>query len=253
MANYPNFFENHEEAHRRLYNTVVTYDGEPYYVNFIAPHSDGIFRVYLSKICNEAVSTAGPDWGTVAGVSAAAAIKYLDEFMAKSKYPMIRKMMNSPKFNRFRPFPLGMLNTHNDSETGGVFYLERTPERRTTQGLSTNSIIVHRVNLGRGSRKQVLMPVRMFSDDFRDCIMASHPSFQEVVENLRDPEVVNEGAAFARDFAVVRGPLDLLFLCHKTKTVGLIEGDKTFRLRLDKTCKHLTEAAQELGVFYSVQ
>ena len=51
MANHKNFYETIKEARMRLAQTVVMYDGEPYYVLALDNHkSDGIFRVYLDKL-----------------------------------------------------------------------------------------------------------------------------------------------------------------------------------------------------------
>ena len=48
MEKNVNFYENLEEAQRRLRGTVVMYDGIPHYVLAITDHqSGGIFRVYM--------------------------------------------------------------------------------------------------------------------------------------------------------------------------------------------------------------
>jgi hypothetical protein len=43
---------------------------------------------------------------------------------------ILRKQMNSPLFNKFRPYPLGMCNTKGQR----AYYLERQPNRKTEQG-----------------------------------------------------------------------------------------------------------------------
>src|SRR5690349_7508913 len=109
-AKYPNFYENLKEAQDRLRGCIVLYSGEPNYIWAICDHKpDGKFRVYMSPI--EVVHTTSlPPINQIPSnhPSLGSAI---DTFLdANASLPVVRKMMDSPAFNKFRPFPLGMCN-----------------------------------------------------------------------------------------------------------------------------------------------
>src|SRR3546814_20877703 len=56
--------------------------------------------------------------------------KRMDNFLKDNPdCGIIRKNMDSPLFNRFRPFPLGMCNLN-----GETYFLCRSPTRNTQQG-----------------------------------------------------------------------------------------------------------------------
>jgi hypothetical protein len=58
-------------------------------------------------------------------------------------HPIIRKTMNSPKFNKFRPFPLGMCNSN-----GRCYFLERQPLRpKVEQGLIRSMVTEKQITL----------------------------------------------------------------------------------------------------------
>jgi hypothetical protein len=247
----PNLYDTLEEAARRLFQTVVMYDGEPYYVMDITDHKgDGIYRVYL--------------WPTKENISKAKASgKYppisnqlyhseaqghaLDKWMDENKEsPVVRKMANSPLFNKFRPFSLGMIN-----DDGSAYYLARSPERRVQQGLIAQMIDSWEV--GRRSQASRRYGGSLYSPSFYDCIKGNHPSARECLENLLDPSVVNETAAFDRNLAFIRGPIDTLFLQYKTEVVGFVPRDPANpRVELARRFGHLREVIGESGHFHGV-
>src|SRR5688572_1369118 len=126
MAQHLNFYENLQEAQMRLQGTIVVYDGEPYQVYHITEHKDKILRVYMHPINQENVSSSQrPNLDNFLysnGNDRSKIPEYLDKWMEDNpKFGMLRKKMNSPAFNKFRPFPLGMVN----DGKGRVFYVER--------------------------------------------------------------------------------------------------------------------------------
>lgn len=249
-----NFYENLHEAQFRLMGTVVLYDSEPYYVFAICDHKkDGIFRVYMDPV--GAANHAVPDYGQFASEQPELGT-YLDNWLDGNKNtPIIRKQMNSPLFNRFKPYPLGMCNyARPGSGWAGTVYLERQPQRRHEQGLTKASVYSYIISssvLKRDAPKGG-MDVDITSPSMRSCILSEHPSAQECLKNLLDPKIENEAVAFHRQFALVRGPLDMIFLAYKTDLVGVLPKNDFDFVRLSRKFVHCREVVGELGLFGSV-
>ena len=246
MANYTNFYETLKEANMRLKGTIVLYDGVPYLVHVVTNHkADNIFRLYLEKISSSMPSRINlslpcyniPYDDNSCGVE-------MDKIVEKYPQHIIRKYGNSPLFNKFRPFPLGFMN----NSTGAV-YVERNPARKSEQGLNASFCTSTPVSLD----PRANIPNRtnsFFTDAAADMMMGKYPSFTEVLEKLRDPDIANNSVAFNRNMAIVRGPVGSLFLAYKSDVVGIIpEGTKVV---LAKKFKHLLELLNESNNFSSV-
>lgn len=251
MPSHVNFYENIKEARMRLLHTVVLYDGVPFYIYAVSDHRpDGIFRVYMDEIGNpkgmahQRLPAFPYDHGDSTGV-------LLDEYISKNpNCGIVRKMMNSPSFNKFRPFPLGMMNMNGDT-----FYIERQPVRHTQQGLTNQMIVTNPVSLKPSDKSKIASVVGhgSFGVEFKMMVLGQYPSFDECVKNLTDPEVINDAVGFHRDFAVVRGPVDTLFLGYKDSVVGTIPNADRSVLRLSRKHVHVKESVEELGIFKSIQ
>lgn len=252
MTEHINFYENLKEAEMRLQNTIVMYDGEPYYVLCICDHNkDGIFRMYLDKMGNEKgmavhnysmpYESYHPDRG-----------KKMDEFLEKHpEAGVIRRMMNSPKFNRFRPFPLGMANIH-----GRVQYLERTPTRHTQQGLTETMIYRQTFSFGGNTeKKRAINQFNFLGIEMYNTIMGNYPSAKDVLVAMNDPEIGggNEATAFHRYFAFVRGPLDLMFLAYKEKTVGYMPHGDLSKIIIPPDYRYTKEVVSDLCLFEDIR
>lgn len=258
-----NFYENLKEALMRLRGTIVMYDGNPYYVLTITNHKqDGVFRIYLDSVdwgengispC--LVNNNGNDMGFQGlnqynpeshTVQLGAA---LDTWMkAHPNRGLIRKRMDSKLFNKYRPFPLGMIN-----QSTGVFYLERQPQRHREQGL-TSSMITETMLTPDANKNEHsgLHYVKMYSDMFRACVLGTHPSPKEVLEAFKDPTVQNKGVAFHRHFALLRGPCDMLFLAYKQDVIGVLPRADFSELRLGRSHGHCKEVVGDLRLFPSI-
>lgn len=247
-ATYPNFYESIAEAHIRLLRTVVVYEGEPYKVLAVTDHKkDGIFRIYLwpTGITGARnyddypqVDDSNPT-NTQLG-------EYLDKFIeSKKDCKLIRKYMSAAGFNKFRPFPLGMVN-YGDY----AFYVERKPVRRTEQGLS--QAMLKETKLQPVIQLDMRNEIGSESAAMRDCILGKYPSPQEVVANLNNPACRNISVAFNRQCAIVRGPLETLYLAYKSEVVGLLPYNTLEQVVLGKNHRHLKEVISELGLFASV-
>lgn len=245
---YVNFYENLQEAHIRLRQTVVCYDNIPYLVLAICGHKeDGIFRVYLSPINNPPnkpaptppVHNFNANDPTLGG--------YLDDWMvANPKTRVIRKMMNSNYFNKFRPFPLGMINYGTR-----CYYLERQPQRHREQGLTSS--MIHQTQLTPSSdRERSSGVVELFTPAFHACVTGEHPTADDCLANLLDPLVENEAVAFDRNFALVRGPLDMLFLAYKTDIIASVPKNDFSVVRLGRDFGHCKEVVEELRLFNTI-
>lgn len=253
MKEHLNFYENLREAHMRLNKTIVLYDGVPYYIIAITSHKkDGIFRAYLWPLGlnrpGDAVTkrVPFPDNTDHYGPEHEGLGPYLDKFIEDNKEtPLLRKMLNSPSFNKFRPFPLGMVNMGT-----GAYFTERTPVRRTEQGLTRNMVKATQCVLE--VDKRFRSEIDTLSKPFEDCILGKYPSAQECLTNLLDPAIDNTAAAFHRQFALVRGPMNLIFVCYKADVVGMLPYKNMGTLLLDKKFLHTKESIEELGLFGTV-
>lgn len=254
MKKHTNFYETLKEAEMRLLNTIVLYDGKPYYVLAITDHrNDGIFRIYLDDMTHPegSVLTRFHDipyeWIPYEPGQPSKGAK-LDEWLDKNPDKgLIRKMMNSPHFNNYRPFPLGMINFG-----GSVGYLERSPQRHTQQGLTANMVTSETVcldsnapRMGRGNTFRY----RFLSPETAATIMGDYPSAEECLKNLLNPEIANTAAAFHRLFALVRGPIDTMFLAYKADIVGILCDNNFSRVRVAKEFRHTKELIEGLNLF----
>jgi hypothetical protein len=250
---HKNFYENMEEMQKRLLNTVVTYEGEPVRIVAITNHKpDGIFRLYLWPVhVTETKMYPGQIDGYRHGSAEQGA--YIDGFMEQHKLasPIMRKMANSPAFNKFRPFPLGMMN-----KDGRALYLERTPERRTYQGLVASMVQASVASVApmKPDEAPYNRPrVNLTGPEFVDCVKGAHPTAMECLKNLLDKTVENSSVAFDRNFAFVRGPLDTLFLQYKTDVVGFVPATDRPQVELGAKFKHLKEVVEESKHFEAVK
>jgi hypothetical protein len=253
---HPNFYENHKEALMRLNHTVVLYDGEPFQIKTISNHkADGIFRVYMQPIglspeqqlkdrpFLNVIGNYNPEYPGVG--------EMYDQAIDGKDTNIIRKMMNSPKFNKFRPYPLGMCNIRGQ----GTFYVERQPNRKSEQGLIRTMLFETHVTTS-GNRSNDLIrregKIELNSPAFRSCVLADHPSAHECLTQLLDPKVKNEAAAFDRYFAFARGPVNMIFLAYKGDIVGVLPKNDLSHLRLGEEFLHVKETVEELKLFTTI-
>lgn len=245
-ASYTNFYETIKEAQMRLTNTIVLYAGEPYYVLCVTDNADGIFRIYMCPVGDQMapnnfsdIPYSGSDQYYPAGGKS----KAMDDWItAHPGSGVIRKMMNSPKFNKFRPFPLGMCNVGPH-----CVYVERQPTRRSEQGLTPNMLYSRPINLNPGPYGT---DVNTWSDSFYKCVKGLYPSFTEALELLKAPNQIAVG--FHRLFAVCKGPVGSSFLVYKDSIVGQLSRSANKDVVLSPESLHVKEITEELGVFNTV-
>jgi hypothetical protein len=250
MKEYPNFYENLKEANDRLRGTVVMYDGQPVYVFAITDHKkDGIFRAYIKPIGWDPKTRQNLLWPDVESFSWDGLGAYIDEWMEKNPDRLLRKQLNSPLFNKFRPFPLGMYNIEGDK----AVYLERAPARPSMeQGLNGRMLFQHDITVQIKRGKSPYVTIGILGKEMKDCILGDHPDAKTVLKNLLDPEVENESAAFHRHFALARGPIGMLFLAYKEDIIGVLPKNDFSVVRIGNKFRHTKEVVQELGIFEDV-
>lgn len=234
---FPNVFETLDDAQRRLSNGIVKYgDNEFYYVNEVrSVTKDSIYRLYLTTLPSDR-------------------LRYDDrpnlpedheDFMEVVGGKFIRKKIDSPKFNKFRPFPLGMVNYE-----GNVAYVTRVPTRHTQQSLSSNMCSQVLINMAtNGDTPHSALRVYFGGVEFTEMLKGVYPSFRECITNLSDPDCNNSAAAFNREYAIVRGPVGVLFIANKDGPFGIVKDISSVQISSNK--KHLKESLESLGLVVS--
>jgi hypothetical protein len=276
MPTFPNFFETSEEARMRLRRTIVKYKDDFYHIMEVSNHrQDGKFRVYMEPLGRSYVGRdANPLLPEISvygepSINGQILDEYLDSMSGRpeSEVGVIRKYASSKHFNKFRPFPLGNVNTK-----GGVIHCERSPTRNMHQGLLSEAVVSTRVSItpstydpfkcGYPSDQEAEHPVhnidiKVYSPEFLSMLKGEYPSLTEVLTNLRDPDILNSGCAFHKDWSIMRGPAGTLFLCYKSSGVGQVFtgsvfGNSVSSVNLSREFEFLKEELEESGWFNTV-
>lgn len=207
MPDFPDYYENIDEAQFRLQGTVVTYDGKPCYIQNIQRHRDGILRCYIVMLPNRIDRRYDDEFVEVVD----------DDDEINPDIPQaIRKKITSPKFNRFRPFPMGFVNFFRDYPKAK--YLTRIPGRRSKQGLYSETFKVDHIDTRMADRGGFNTYVSQ--PEFRDCVVGEYPTFEEAMDTLRADTAI----AVNREFAIERDNLGLNYLYHRLDKVGIARG-----------------------------
>jgi hypothetical protein len=242
----PNFYENLAEAKMRLEGTIVLYDGSPFHVlRVLDGWADEIFRVMLVPIYHENIYA-------MMEVCSENSDPYVKDYLATyiKSGEVLRKHMNSPLFNRFKPFPLGMLN---NSASMSAFYLQRCPARIKEQGLLANMV-------NATSFADVTNPctdrfrnfvASMNTKAFENTVCNVYPTLGECAEALSSDLYQNTSAAFCRDMALVVGPMRLLLLAYHSDIVGFYD-PVVGEVKLCKSFAYLQEVIYETSFFKRV-
>jgi hypothetical protein len=138
------------------------------------------------------------------------------------------------------------------NKDGIAQFLERSPERRTQQGLIRQMVdrtVVSVDNIG----KSGALHEELSGPEFYDCVKGNHPSAEECMDNMLDPSVQNRSVACHRNFAIIRGPMDTFFLGYKTDVVGFIPSTKRPQVELGKKFSHLKETIEETKQFHEIR
>ncbi len=144
--------------------------------------------------------------------------------------------------------------TRNGEETGRCYYLARQPQRQREQGINTLMVDEHRVTLGKrdGPQRVGMDAVPLYSRAFHACVKGIYPSPKDCLVNLLDPDIENDAVGFSRHFALLRGPVDTLFLGYKTDVIGSFPRDDFSLLRLERKFVHTKEVIEELNLINTI-
>lgn len=243
---YPNFYQNLKEARARLNYTVVMYDGEPYRIAGIADHMGEIFRAYLVPVAQASFNRIPPPHHEDADNFGSTMDDWMNDPKRGGSLGCIRKHLNSPHFNKFRPFELGMMNLQ-----GATYYVERTPNRKMEQGLIPTMLTLHHITLDQNK------PMRgagqyLYTPQFRDCVLGDHPPADIALEAVLSKDIKNTAVAFHRNFAFIRGPLNIVFLAYKEDVIGVVPNNDFSVVRIDPKFEHVVEALRELTLFNAI-
>jgi hypothetical protein len=257
MPQFVNFYENLAEAKIRLQDTVVLYDGKPYYVYFLYEDGNGKIKAYLDDY--EGGRLIGQRENTFPnreGYNHSNYVSLINAWYETYKgRGLVRKEIGSPKFNKFRPFPLGNVNIN-----GSVVYTERTPTRNTNQGLRDRSLFSLAVspvpNLSSGLKRKGSsineVSLSVYSKELYTTMLGIYPSAEEILEAFKDPSVINTGVAFNREFSIFRGPLGMLFLCYRNEGIGLLDQGDLSSVIIGRDYYFLKETIEELNCFSTI-
>jgi hypothetical protein len=94
--------------------------------------------------------------------------------------------------------------------------------------------------------------VSFFSPSFHDMIVGKYPSIQDCIREIKDPDVTNEAVGFHRNFALLRGPCQTLFLAYKDSPIGFLPNSDLSAIKLDRLSSHLREVVEELNIFANI-
>lgn len=194
------FWTDVQQALERIGRSVVLYDNQPYYVETVEDHADGTPRARV-RPCGD------PE--------------------AKGD----RKMLNSPKFQRFRELPnLGWMN--NVGNKHGAMFLARRTMTTRVHGLNSNNIHCHAFIHNPNADLPILRPGDhtfanvMFNEGFVDCHNDKFPALTKILAIIKE----NTSIAFSRKFCVLRDATGLRWMYRNTDRVGIFTGVDTLNL-----------------------
>lgn len=215
------FWTDAGQAQERINHCVILYDDMPFFVESIdGGYDDGIPSAMITP-CGASSST---------------------------KSQMSRKMLNSPKFRKFRDLPrIGWTNLVENAKYGAVF-LCRINARTRVHGLSTNNVSVKYISAADGIDPSVqAAPINFghvrLDRGFVDSHRGEFPSLDKVLANIQE----NSGIAFSTKFCVIRDYNGLRWLYRNTEKVGIFTGADT--LNLISRHAYLREEIMEDKVF----
>jgi hypothetical protein len=141
------------------------------------------------------------------------------------------------------------------------YYLERQPLRKSEQGLIQQAVDETEISLTsepRGSKGSAPAPgykynqVTLGCTAFHDTVVGSYPPAEVVLGGLLDHSFSNTAVAFNRQFALVRGPIGIIFLAYKRDIIGVFPDNNLKRVILGREYSHLREVTEAVGAFNTI-
>jgi hypothetical protein len=151
--------------------------------------------------------------------------------------PVREVSQTDPKLDLTSP-RLGMINT----KDGSVLFAERTPLRRSAQGLNNNNLNVRPLpGLQRPSTRVELR----FWPELAQTIRGEYPPYDEALMSLFGYPG-HSARAFSRDFAVSKEDLDLVFLTYRMQKIAWSADGRAYTL--NRGMEFAREQLEKLGV-----
>lgn len=199
MAKTDYFWTDLDQAQQRLNNSVVLYDDQPVYIEEIrGGYEDNVPRAFINP-CD-------------------------DQSVRKSK------MLNSPKFKKFRELPkLGWMNSVNPKVD--AVYLSRRTSTTRVHGLNAENVIVQNFQKTPGVNAKLAGGVYTFRNfNFDKGFCDAHNNVFPSLEKILDKIPENAAIAYSRLFAVVRDNDGIRWLYRGPEKVGIFTGVDTLNL-----------------------
>lgn len=201
------FWTDIHQAQERLTGTVILYDNEP---------------VFVDGIVNASASDTSPSIPR-------AAIRQLG--VSKGLGKGQRKILNSPKFERFRRLPnLGWMNMVSNPKVGPLFVSRRPVAGSRLHGLANANVrvenfVISPENFYLDGGGYSLTNI-IYDEGFCDMHHGRYPSLAAILTNIKE----GSGIAYSRDFCVWRDNVGIRWLFHKSNKIGIFTGIDTLNL-----------------------
>lgn len=194
MQSTPIFWTDTQQANERLAACVILYDGLPFYVTEAFNGDDGKARVNMTSCGPNPTNT--------------------------------RKLMDSPKFKRFRELP--QIGWMNPSKGASAVFLERHARRSRQHGLSDQNVTRKSFRQGVLSNPEERRPLTtaMTDEGFVQCVTGVFPSLAKILANIEE----NSALAYSRKYCVYRDSDGIRWLYREAERVGLFTGTETLNL-----------------------
>ena len=211
-------YEHSEEVTLRLADTVVMYEGHPYYVSTVSTHT--------------------PDENhTILG------LKELPSFK------LVKNVLISDRALTYRKFNLGFCNVKNSS-----VFVQRIPVKKWKQGLNNDNVSLTDVKyvqtepfsdneIGLEDYYDGSFATLIRTKAFVNMMTDTYPTFKYCIDYLDTPG--NLAIAFNKDFCIINDKIGCKFLLHQLTKVARIEGTTCY---LPSPYRFLSEALNSLGV-----
>lgn len=210
---YKNFYENREEAEFRLSGSVVMYDGDPVYVQTVENHDDETVRLNIATLpLNE-----------------------------NGGGKTVRKKIDSPLFNKFRPFDMGNVNFLHNGVISPI-RIERTPARTRVQGTTGANCRISMIHKGTPAVANWSMILQ--NEGFVEMCKGVYPTFREFLDSGAPAVCISS------DFTVSKGESGLIGLAYRFDKIGIV--NTKGMVFLFPKYKYLKEMLEELKDFTGI-
>lgn len=193
-------YDTHEQAVRRLHNSVIRVNGRPVYVVDVGMTGSNITIIHHD--------------------------------IGGDRDALITTRIDDPSVD-IRPVPLGMMNY----TAAGCAYVSRLPVNSGVQGLTNNNSQAVSLNalFASGNAGRAFNTLdRSFQPALRDMVQGTYPRLADAVRSVTAPlrnRVNNRAVGISREFALFVDNWGMMFLIYKTLKIGYSENNgETFRL-----------------------